>query len=76
MGTLTKEVTLPFSVLKSTHHRICSNGSKFFLSRIDPSLERLFRPGKETGSHKKLFPLVIMVVKHGRVQHTSSSKPN
>ena len=41
------------SVGQLLKERICSSGSKFFFSRIDPFMQGLYLPEKLTGSHLK-----------------------
>ena len=47
--------------------RICSFWSKFFLLRVDPTLERLCCQVKQTRKSQKLFPIVEMAEKYGGV---------
>ena len=52
--------------------RICSSRSKFLSFRVDPILEGVNCPGKQTGSHRSCFPLK-MEEKHGLPIHLNVS---
>ena len=47
--------------------RICSSRSKFFPLRVDPILEWIIHPGKQSKSHKPCFFFVIKMVDYKEV---------
>ena len=53
---------LPYQKGQLVKERICSSKYKFFPSRVDPIVEGLQLPGKQTGSY--LFPFVKLVGKN------------
>ena len=61
MDTFSEESALPFSINGGQlfKERICSSRSKFFPLRVDPILEELCCPWKQSGSHKSCFEKMV-----------------
>ena len=55
-ATLQSSILPAFLSGSTLKERICSCRSKFFPLRVDPILEGLPLPGKQTGSHKSCNP--------------------